>query len=270
MTTQLSTAAGRQLYWIDDQEALLDNGPRLQQVRENIAAGDIYIARRQFDPEFLGDVREYLTSVGRGSLPNYTAIEPGAPNFHRMNRNDSRAYVPGCFHQFVFFPWNQDPFDLFRACASVYHLKNSLSGLPRDRFLGTQPQDGCTARLAFQVYPRGGGFLQRHADPVDYHQLTVPIMQMTRKGADFETGGLFVQMADGRDLVIDDIAEPGDVVYFNAACPHGVTPIDPDAPMRWPTFAGRWMLLFAVNKLAGNASIGNAVTLPQPDTSRAG
>jgi hypothetical protein len=263
MATKVSTLAGRNLYWIDDQAALLANALRLEDVRANIGAGDIYIARRQFDPDLLQEMRQYLESVGRGSLPNYMPIEEGAPNFHRMNRNDSRAYVPGCFHQFVFFPWNQDPFDLFRVCAPIYHMKNVLSGLPGEKFLGAKPQDGCTARLAFQVYPRGGGFLQRHADPVDHHQLTVPIMQMTRKGADFQSGGLFVQMSDGRDLVIDDIAEPGDVVYFNAACPHGVAAIDPDVPMHWTTFAGRWMLLFAINRLAGNTAIGNAVTIDE-------
>jgi hypothetical protein len=255
--------AGRKVQWIDDHRALLADQARLQQVRDDIAAGDIYIARRQFDEAVLQDIRAYLESVGRGSLPNYAPIEGGAPNFHRMNRNDSRAYVQGCFHQFVFFPWNQDPFDLFNVCAPVFHMKNRLSGLSAEKFLGNQPEDGCTARLAFQVYPRGGGFLDRHADPVDHHQLTVPIMQMSRKGTDFHTGGLFVQLADGRDLVIDDVAEPGDVVYFNAACPHGVEPIDPDAPLRWTTFAGRWMLLFAVNRLAGNSSIGNAVPLPR-------
>jgi len=257
------TVAGRRLQWIDDHGALLADQARLQQVRDDIAAGDIYIARRQFDEAVLQDIRGYLESVGRGSLPNYAPIEGGAPNFHRMNRNDSRAYVQGCFHQFVFFPWNQDPFDLFNVCAQVFHMRNRLSGLSAEKFLGNQPEDGCTARLAFQVYPRGGGFLDRHADPVDHHQLTVPIMQMSRKGTDFHTGGLFVQLADGRDLLIDDVAEPGDVVYFNAACPHGVEPIDPDAPLRWTTFAGRWMLLFAVNRLAGNTTIGNAVTLPR-------
>jgi hypothetical protein len=261
MSAPTVTTAGRNLCWIDDPAALLHDAARLQEVRENIAAGDVYIARRQCDPDWLRDVREYLVGIGRGSLPNYAPIEVGAPNFHRMNRNDSRAYVPGCFHQFVFFPWNQDPFDLFSVCAPVYHLKNRLSGIAADKFLGIKPQDGCTSRLAFQVYPRGGGFLARHADPVDYHQLTVPILQITRKGVDFQAGGLFVQMADGRDLVIDEVAEPGDVVYFNASCPHGVQPIDPDEPMRWTTFAGRWMLLFAVNRLAGNAAIGNAVPL---------
>jgi hypothetical protein len=259
MTAHAPAAMGRNLHWIDDQAALLGDAERLQRVRENIAEGDIYIARRQFTPEWLHEVREYLTGVGRGSLPNYVPIEAGAPNFHRMNRNDSRAYVPGCFHQFVFFPWNQDPFDLFKACAPVYHMKNLLSGLPAGKYLGVQPEDGCTARLAFQVYPRGGGFLHRHADPVDYHQLTVPILQMSRKGNDFDSGGLYVQMSGGQDLIIDEIAAPGDVIYFNAACPHGVAPIDSDVPMRWTTFAGRWMLLFAVNRLAANTAIGNAV-----------
>jgi len=161
----------------------------------------------------------------------------------------------------VFFPWNQDVFDLFQVFRSVYQMKNRLSAIAADRFLGIEPQDGCTARLAFQFYPRGGGFLNRHADPVDYHQLTVPIMQMSRKGEDFASGGLYVQMADGSDLTIDDVTDWGDVVYFNARCPHGVAPIDPAVPMRWHEYRGRWMLLFAVNRLASNAAIGNAVDL---------
>jgi hypothetical protein len=246
---------------ISDPAALLRDDARIEATRQRIGAGDIYIARRQFDPLLLAEIREYLVGIGRGSLPNYAAIEPGAPNFHRMNRADPRAYVQGCFHQFVFFPWNQDVFDLFNMFAEVYHLKNRLSGLAPRRFLGIKPEDSCTARLAFQVYPRGGGFLNRHADPVDYHQLTVPVLQMSRKGEDFNAGGLFVQMASGEDLIIDDICEPGDVVYFNASCPHGVKPIDPNVGMQWPSYAGRWMLLFAVNRLAENTSIANATDL---------
>jgi hypothetical protein len=57
------------------------------------------------------------------------------------------------------------------------------------------------------------------------------------------------------------VCAPGDVVYFNDSCAHGVKPIDPDAPLNWPSYAGRWMLLFAVNRLAGNTAIGNAMDL---------
>jgi len=136
MAPHMTIATGRDLHWIDYQPALLADAQRIEEVRANIAAGDIYIARRQFDPDLLRDVREYLQGVGRGSLPNYVPIDLGAPNFHRMNRNDSRAYVQGCFHQFVFFPWNQDPFDLFNVCAPIYHMKNRLSGLSAEKFLG--------------------------------------------------------------------------------------------------------------------------------------
>lgn len=252
---------GRRVHAISDHARLLKDEDALAEVRQNIADGDIYVARRFSPRDLLGDMRDYLITIGRSSLPNYAPIQAGSPNFHRMNRNDQRAYVQGCFHQFVFFPWNQDVFDLFGEFRPVYHMKNRLSGLPAERFLGLAPEDGCTARLAFQMYPRGGGFLNRHADPVDYHQLTVPIMQLSKKGDDFESGGLYVQMEDGSDLVLDDISEWGDVVYFNARCPHGVQPIDPDAPLRWTDYRGRWMLLFAVNRLAANAAIANAVDL---------
>jgi len=260
------TLLGRTVHDLTDHAAVLSDVRRVERVRADIEQGDVYIARGVYSSGLLDDIREYLRSIGRHSLPNYTRIEAGAPNFHRMNRADPRAYVRGSFHQFVFFPWNQDVFDLFRVFAPVYHMKNVLSGIAPESFLGQAPQDGCTARLAFQMYPCGSGFLNRHSDPVDYHQLTVPIMQMSQKGRDFTSGGLFVQMENGTDLVIDDITEPGDVIYFNARCPHGVHPIDPDAETRWLDYAGRWMLLFAVNKLAGNAAIADAVDLTQAAT----
>lgn len=261
---------GRTVRELAGHSELLRDPARVAQVRANIQQGDVYIARNVYPRELLHDIREYLVGIGRHSLPNYGRIEAGAPNFHRMNRNDARAFVKGSFHQFVFFPWNQDVFDLFGQFAEVYHMKNVLSGLPADSFLGQTPQDGCTARLAFQMYPRGSGFLNRHADPVDYHQLSVPILQMSEKGKDFATGGLFVQMADGTDLVLDDVMNPGDVVYFNALCPHGVHPIDPDAPARWLDYAGRWMLLFATNKVAGNTAIADAVELAAASPAKRG
>ena len=53
----------------------------------------------------------------------------------------------------------------------------------------------------------------------------------------------------------------GDVVYFNARCPHGVAPIDAEEPLRWHEYRGRWVRLFAVNRLADNTAIANAVDL---------
>ena len=93
-------------------DSALDNPRYIQQIRKDIQEGDVYIVKNYFDKGLIYSIREYCKRVGQSSIPNYVPIEKGAPNFHRINRLDKRAYVKGCFHQFSFFPWNQDYFNL--------------------------------------------------------------------------------------------------------------------------------------------------------------
>lgn len=251
----------RDVRYLDDHDATLGDPDKIAAIRANILEGDTYIARGVVDRDVLERIRAWLTTVGRNSIPNYLQIAEGAPNFHRMNRWDPRAHVAGCFHQFVFFPWNDDPFGMFDLFRSVYRMKNLLSGLPADKFLSAVPEDGCAARLAFQYYPRGIGGLNRHADPVDHHQLTVPTMLLSSKGTDYRHGGAYVERADGQRVDLDALATWGDVAYFNARIVHGVEQIDPGVDPDWLSFEGRWMLLFAVNKLHDNAAIPDSVDL---------
>ena len=229
-----------------------------------IEGGDAYIARNVVERSLLERIRTYLITVGQNSLPNYHPIETGAPNSHRMNRGDPRANVAGSFHQFSFFPWNQDMFNLFEIARPVFQMKNVLSGLDLDRFLGIEPEEGVTARLAFQFYPRGIGGLNRHADPVDRHQLTVPTMLMCEKGVDFQSGGVFVEKAGGERVYLDDVMTWGDVLFFNARMTHGVETIDPGTEPNWLAFEGRWIMLFAVNKLQQVADISDSIDLDRP------
>ena len=82
---------------VDDYHQIIDNPEEISRIREDIKAGDVYIFKRLVDPEKIIKIREYLGGVGRNSLPNYHAIKAGAPNFHRLNIWDDRAYVKGCF-----------------------------------------------------------------------------------------------------------------------------------------------------------------------------
>ena len=247
--------------YIENQELLLNDTDYAKKVKADITEGAIYIAKNVVSTKKVDEYKNYLKNVGRSSLPNYQAIELGTGNFHRMNRWDERAYVKGCFHQFVFYPWNQDVFNLFELTKPVFQIKNILSGNLADRFLGVNGEDGCITRLAFQFYPKGLGGLNKHRDPVDHHQLTVPILTMSKKGTDFKEGGAFVEFTNGKKVCVDEISEPGDAVYFNANMVHGVDIIDPSEKEDWISFEGRWMLLYAINKVAGNNQIGNAVDL---------
>lgn len=242
-------------------EEILNDDNKIQEIRSSIKSGDVYVVKGYFSKELCNEIIDYLKRVGQNSIPNYHPIKNGAPNFHRINKIDSRAYVKGAFHQFSFFPWNQDYFDLFDKCKDAYSLKNLTSNLSKNKFLNIVPEEGCTARIAAQFYPKGYGFLNKHKDPVDTHQLTVPIMILSQKGEHFNEGGAFLCSEDGTKVIIDNLFEPGDVIYFSAEIPHGVEAIDPKSNVPWLNFEGRWMLLLAVNKLSDNSNISNATDL---------
>ncbi len=244
--------------YVEDAQALIDDPERIAELAVEIREGRILVVRRAFDPDTVASIRQYLSNVGRHSLANYHPIEAGCPNSHRVNRWDERAYVRGCFHQFSFFPWNQDVFDLFGLARSGFRLKNALSGFPAERFLGREPEGGCTARLSFQFYPSGCGALNKHADPIIHELVTAPTLMMSKKGTDFQTGGAYVDGENGKRLYLDDVCDVGDLVYYNVQIPHGVETIDAGRSVPWVDFQGRWMMLLGTNKLASNPGIGNS------------
>jgi hypothetical protein len=217
-------------------------------------------------PDFVRNVIEYLSQVGRHSLPSRHPTMPGCPNHHRVYQWDELSYVKGCYHQFSFFPWNEDVFELFNALGAVYALRNVLNGLTPERFQGPKPDSDCIARISFQFYPQGKGAMNKHKDPVDVHQKFIPILIMSKRGKDYKEGGLYYEAPDGERVWADEVAKPGDVIWTLAQVPHGVELIDPDVRPDWLSFRGRWSAIAAVNKLATNTKIADAVDLAGPMT----
>jgi len=242
-------------------ENLLSEPKRIEEIRSLILSEEIVILKRFIDPNWIDKVKNYLSAIGKCSLPNYHELDEKAPNFHRLNRSDSRAFVKGCFHQFSFFPWNQDVFNFFEFLKFGFQFKNLVNGLPMNKFLSSSPEDGCFSRVTFQFYPSGSGYLNKHSDPVDKHQLAVPTLTMSKKGHDFNTGGAYVELPNGEKVITDSISEVGDLILFNAKTPHGVEMIDSNDDNEWLSFKGRWVMLFATNKLSTNNNIIDSVDL---------
>jgi hypothetical protein len=225
-----------------------------------LAEGDALIWQNFLSEREVTRITKYLSDIGRNSLPNYHRIDRGAPNFHRLNMDDPRAYVRGCFHQFSFFPWNQDVFGLFSRFEQLFQIKNLLSGNDLNRYL-IGDNEPIVPRLSFQFYPRGCGFLNSHRDPVGEHQMVVPTVCLSRKGSQFSTGGAYVVDSAGEKIDVDARLSPGDVVFFDATLEHGVDLIDETSEPDWPSFEGRWVLVIATNKIAGSAAVADAVDL---------
>lgn len=224
------------------------------EMADRLRQGRVLISRQVLPSGLVRQITSYLATIGRSSLPNWRPIEPGCPNFHRLNWDDERAYVRATFHQFSFFPWNQDVFRLFKRLDDVFRLRNRLCGAEENAFLSGDPTEGAVARFSAQFYPCGGGHMAGHVDPVGEYQLVVPTLAMSTHGEDFRSGGLWVDLPCGQRLHVDPLVSPGDVIWFHPHRPHGVQAVDPEATLDWSAFRGRWSAILAVNGLPGSAA----------------
>lgn len=245
----------------DSIEEPLRNKRQLERVNAAVQRRKICIFRQVVTPDYVAALIAYLSHVGRNSLPSRHPTLPGCPNHHRVYQWDELSHVKGCFHQFSFFPWNEDIFQLFKNFAPIYRLRNVLSGVSPERYVGRTPEDDCIARISFQFYPSAVGALNKHMDPIDIHQKVVPLLIMSKRGEDFEQGGLFFESEDGTRTYADEVANPGDVVLTLAQLPHGVEKIDPHLKPDWLSFRGRWSAVVAVNKMVTNSKIADAIDL---------
>jgi hypothetical protein len=240
---------------------ILKSREAMQNILDHMKQENVCIVRNVATPDEVQRLVQYLTGIGRGSIPNWMPILPKCPNHHRVNQWDDRSYVKACFHQFSFFPWNHDLFNLFKRFRDVFVLRNLLAGAQPDAYLGQEPYEGCTARLSFQFYPMGAGAMNAHIDPAGPHQAVVPTLMMSQLGVDFHEGGAFMKNSKGETSWIEQHTKPGDVVLFSPALVHGVATIDPGSEVDWSSFKGRWMSIFAVNKLMTNTRVAEAVDL---------
>lgn len=252
MTTD--QARGDHVREIGSPAEILHDPAAYEAMAEQLQQGRVLVSRQVLSTQLTRRITDYLAGVGRGSLPNWRPIEPGCPNFHRLNWDDPRAYVRAAFHQFSFFPWNQDVFRLFDQLNDLFRLRNRLCGAEEAAFLSGDPAEGAVARFSAQFYPCGGGYMNGHVDPVGEYQIVVPILAMSAFGEDFTSGGLWVDLPDGSRLDVDPLVSPGDVIWFHPQRPHGVRAIDPEAELDWPAFKGRWSAILAVNGLPGSAA----------------
>jgi hypothetical protein len=230
----------------------------LEEVKRSISDEGLAVIKGVAKPEIINDILEHLTDKMRLTEPAYQPLEKSCANFYRVNFEDSRSHIKGHFHQFNFFPWNADQFNFFEEFKHIFALKNLLNDLDADKYM-SGIDDDFIPKLSFQFYDSGKGYLERHQDPVGEHQFVVPILAMSQKGADFDQGGLEVKLQNEWKIVDDNI-DVGDLVLLRGDVPHGVEKIDPNKEFELLS-SGRWMGLFAINKLQGSNKIENSKTI---------
>jgi hypothetical protein len=229
----------------------LERGEFLETVRKDpqaflarIHAPEVFIVQQFYPSTLVLELRRRFFELGLQSDPNWHPLLDDCPDYHRLHDNYSKAYVKAKMHAFYSHGWyghNRELFDQFR---EVFELKCLLGGLQEDDYLHAKPSEGVVARVNFQNYPVGGGYIAEHVDPNSRFALIQTLVQASVPGIDFQRGGLFArEKLDGEKLYVDPLTAPGDLMVLSPAIPHGVDPIDPDREYNWQENAGKWTIL---------------------------
>ena len=225
--------------------------------------GLIFAVRDLVKDDAVQALRRNALSILGGTPGGWARLERGASDFWWTNDNHPQSTVKGCFTQVNFFPWNYRGSEILEIVRPVFKLREEVHTLL------VAPTQSHTVeafeRVAIQIYPKGVGWLQAHADPSGAHQTLVASIVLSHFGSDYHHGGLFVKSRHDDAIFVERTLMPGDVVFFDPATIHGVETIDPGAltqPVESsPFITGRWMALCATN--LADRTLGQGVARPE-------
>ena len=233
----------------------------------SLYAGDVYILTGAFDKEWMLDLRRKTMDYFRSKPSEFYKMLEGSPDFHRLiDLETGKKYSFNvCKHSAFFYPWNDDPLDLFPTVYKRWRVIKTLMGLEPNEYERNTPKDGVVDRIQVAQYPSRIGFLEPHSDPY-LHQRLFFSGYMSQRDHDYSGGGFYV-VGEG-DSVVEAEAdiEVGDIGIGYATVYHGVAPCDRNLEPDWDTPAGRWFLSMYSNASdeVANRHTGHPIRLNIP------
>ncbi|MEK8022825.1 MAG: hypothetical protein AAB229_03355 [Candidatus Hydrogenedentota bacterium] len=209
---------------------------------DSMFAGDAYIIRGVVNPDSLRKLKADLHAWGQNCPPSFHKVQDGVPNFHRIITDDlvKKYALKYPRHDYYFFRHNADPFGVWPMINEFWSYTKKWGGFAPDECIQNVPSDGLVDRIVVAHYPAGIGYIERHQDPWG-HQRTIMSIQMTQRGEDFQSGGLYFIDREGREITSEGITKIGDAVINYPTVAHGVHRIDENAPRPdWNSINGRW------------------------------
>ena len=202
------------------------NFKKIEQLMEEFYLGSIFVVKNSFSKKFIEKVKSYLINNFDNTDSTFHKTKENCPNFHRVigDKESSKYVLKSNRHDYYFFPWNRDKekLDLFDYFYPKWRLIKLLSGLKRDEFEKNTPKDGTIDRLLFRIYPNNTGHLEAHTDPPTLR--IVSGIQMSKKGKDFDDGGLYF-FKDNKPFDVEFFFDVGDISLFYGTLKHGVQKI---------------------------------------------
>ncbi len=211
---------------------------------DRIHAPEAFVVRGFYDADAVLALRDRCFRWGQETGASWHPLLDECPDYHRIHDNYPKAHVKAKMHAFYQHAWYAQNAELFVDYREIFEIKNFLAGLEKDEYLDNVPSTGPIARVNLHQYPRGGGYQAEHIDPVADWAKIQTLVQASRPGVDYQSGGLYARLdAEGEKFYVDPATGPGDLMVLSPGIRHGVEEVDPDAAYEIDKNTGRWIVM---------------------------
>ena len=216
----------------------------IKNIMKNIFEGDFYIFKNAFTEEFMIHLKNKTFDYFKSKPSEFFQMLEGTPDFHRkIDIEIGKKYaIKMCKHSFYFYPWNNDPLNIFETIYKRWRIIKKLMGLNEHEFEKNTPKDGVVDRIQVVQYPSKIGYLEPHTDP-HQNQRLIFSGYMSKLGKDFDGLGFYLIDDNNKIVEVEHLIDIGDIGIGYSSIYHGVAPVNTNKSPNWDDINdGRWFL----------------------------
>lgn len=216
---------------------------------ESIYAGDCYILKNVFNPDFLVALKEDVYKHFKNVPEQRLKMDSLIPDHHISTKEPigpKTGYI-SLEESYHFFRWNADILGIYYNVDKQWQSIKEFSG-DRFAFIENVPLNGIVDRIRISNYKKNWGFISTHSD-YGTNQKVLFGTTMTERGKDYISGGAYLVKKDDKEIEIEQFADLGDSTINYPTLYHGChIPKTIDGKKNWNSMEGRWfMALFSVD-----------------------
>ena len=227
------------------EKVLKEESKFVEEITNSIFNGDCYIIKKTFTEEFMEDLKRKTFDHFKDKPSTFhKMLENHCPDFHRLITKEIglKYAFKACKHSFYFFPWNEDELKIFEPINEKWRIIKKMMGLELNEYENNTPKDGIVDRIQVVQYPSKDGFLELHTDPYKFQKFFIS-GYMSKKGRDFNDGGVYLINQKGLEVDAESLIDIGDVGIGFATVQHGVAPVNLNKEPNFDDINdGRWFL----------------------------
>ena len=210
---------------------------------ESLMLGDCYVMKNSLSIDYLKYLKDEVFQYFQASKSEFNKLYEGVPNYYRfIDQSLAGNYA---FHQekqvYYFFPFNEDKLQIFKVANQVWRVTKYLSGYREDIWESNTPKDGIIDRIQVVRYYPKKATLKLHTDPYLYQRFFISCL-MSKKGVDYQGGGLHLLDKNNEAIDAEHYAGTGDVIFAIPTIHHRVDPCDVHKEPSPTENDGRWLL----------------------------